>query len=276
MNILHATTDPDLLTRLREMLDSSSRADIAVGYFFMSGFEAVADSLSRLDKVRILVGRTDRPTLESVALGLQQSQALQAQLEADGMVPRRQREAIAQESVDNIATGVALLPQTGGSQRAVALLRDLVASGLMEVRAYRRSPLHAKAYLCWYENHAEPGAAVVGSSNLTLAGFSGNTELNVRVTGDAEMAALREWFDSLWGDSEDISEALATELNKSWALAQTPPYHVYLKALYELYHTEVGGGELLPQRTEELANFQLDAVRRGLSDDRNPRRLLRR
>ena len=265
MNILHATTDPDLLTRLREMLDSSARADIAVGYFFMSGFEAVADSLARLDKVRILVGRTDRPTLESVALGLQQSQALRQQLEAGGMVPRRQREAIAWESVDNIATGVALLPQTGGSQRAVALLRDLVASGLMEVRAYRRSPLHAKAYLCWYENHAEPGAAVVGSSNLTLAGFSGNTELNVRVTGDAEMEALRDWFDSLWGDSEDISEALATELDKSWALAQTPPYHVYLKALYELYHTDVGGGELLPQRTEELANFQLDAVRRGLA-----------
>ena len=54
-NILHASTDPDLLTRLREMLDSSARADIAVGYFFMSGFEAVADSLKRLDKVRILV-----------------------------------------------------------------------------------------------------------------------------------------------------------------------------------------------------------------------------
>jgi len=45
MNILHATTDPDLLTRLKEMLDSSARADIAVGYFFMSGFEAVADVL---------------------------------------------------------------------------------------------------------------------------------------------------------------------------------------------------------------------------------------
>ncbi len=37
-NILHATTDPDLLSRLREMLGSSARADIAVGYFFVSGF----------------------------------------------------------------------------------------------------------------------------------------------------------------------------------------------------------------------------------------------
>ena len=166
--------------------------------------------------------------------------------------------------MDGIATGVSLLPQTGESQRAVSVLHDLVASGLVEVRAYRRSPLYAKTYLCWYDNHAEPGAAVVGSSNLTLAGFSGNTELNVRVTGDAEMAALREWFDALWEDSEDISQMLSVELGRSWAIAQTPPYHVYLKALYELYHTDVHTPELVPQRTENLANFQLDAVRRGL------------
>ena len=80
------------------------------------------------------------------------------------------------------------------------------------------------------------------------------------------MEALREWFDSLWKDSQEISQALLTELNRSWALARTPPYHVYLKALHELYYTEVAGGELpLPQRDEELANFQIDAVSRGLA-----------
>ena len=91
MNILHASTDPTLLERLREMLASSARADIAVGYFFVSGFEAVADDLSRLDKVRILVGRTDKQVLEEVAQGLQQAQALRARLEADSLVRRRQR-----------------------------------------------------------------------------------------------------------------------------------------------------------------------------------------
>ena len=89
------------------------------------------------------------------------------------------------------------LPQTGGSENAVANLRDLIAFGKVEVRAYLRSPLHAKAYLCWYDDHAEPGAAVVGSSNFTLAGFSGNTELNVRVTGNAEMEVLGKWFEEL-------------------------------------------------------------------------------
>ena len=265
MNILHATTDPTLLERLKEMLGSSARADIAVGYFFISGFGAVADDLARLDKVRILVGRTDRQVLEEVALGLQQTQALEARIEADSLVQRRQRDEIAQQAVARISEGVSVLPQESGTESAVSKLRDMVAVKRVEMRAYLRSPLHAKAYLCWYD-HAEPGAAVVGSSNLTLAGFTGNTELNVRVTGDAEMAALGDWFDALWEDSEDISGALVTELERSWALAKTPPYHVYLKALYELYFTEVGGGPLpVPPRDEELANFQLDAVSRGLS-----------
>ncbi len=265
-NILHSTTDPTLLARLKEMLGSSARADIAVGYFFISGFEAVADDLARLGKVRILVGRTDRQVLEEVAVGLQQQQALQARLDEDALVRRSQRSRIAQETVSRVAEGVAALPQEKGTEDAVSKLRDMVALGKVEVRAYLRSPLHAKAYLCWYDNHAEPGAAVVGSSNLTLAGFAGNTELNVRVTGDAEMAALREWFDDLWGDSEDIGAALVTELERSWVLAKTPPYHVYLKALYELYYTDVGGGQLtVPPRDRELANFQVDAVRWGLA-----------
>ncbi len=266
MNILHSTTDPTLLARLKEMLGSSAKADIAVGYFFIGGFGAVADDLARLDKVRILVGRTDRQVLEEVALGLQQHQALRARLDSDSLVRRSQRSEVSQETVARIAEGVAVLPQERGTEAAVSKLRGMLALGKVEVRAYLRSPLPAKAYLCWYDNHAEPGAAVVGSSNLTLAGFTGNTELNVRVTGDAEMAALRQWFDALWGDSEDISAAIASELERSWVLAKTPPYHIYLKALYDLYYTDVGGGELtVPPRDQELANFQLDAVRRGLS-----------
>ena len=80
MSILHSKTTPDLLTRLKEMLASAARADIAVGYFFMSGFEAAADELSRMNRTRVLVGRTDRPTLEVVTAGLQQGRPLEAHL----------------------------------------------------------------------------------------------------------------------------------------------------------------------------------------------------
>ena len=267
MNILHANTDPDLLTRLKDMLGSSARADFAVGYFFVGGFEAVADDLARLDKVRVLVGRADRRVVDEVAAGLQQADALRARLDADSLVRRGERAGLARQAVDGVGEGVANMPQSAESERAVRRLRDMVAVGRVEVRAYLRSPLHAKAYLCWYDNHAEPGAAVVGSSNLTLAGFSGNTELNVRVTGDAEMAELKRWFDSLWDDSEDISASLLAELERSWALARTPPYHVYLKALYELYGDELGGLQTAAPpmpATPRLTNFQADAASRAL------------
>ena len=71
MNILHATTDPPLVDRLQQMHFSSERANIAVGYLFISGFETEPDQLSRLQKVRILIGCSDRRVLEEIALGLQ-------------------------------------------------------------------------------------------------------------------------------------------------------------------------------------------------------------
>jgi HKD family nuclease len=266
MNILHAGTDPTLLARLKSMLHSAHTADMAVGYLFISGFGAVAEELARLEKVRVLVGRTDRATLDEVAGGLQHAETLRARLDTDGLVRRSARVAFGVQSVKQIGEGVARMAQSGESETAVCRIRDLIAAGRLEVKSYPKGVLHAKAYLCWYENHAEVGAAIVGSSNFTLAGFSGNTELNVRVTGDAEMAELKRWFEALWSDAVDLTDDVLIELNRSWALAVTPPYHVYLKALYELYRDELGAPELEPGKhgAPVLANFQLDAVRRAL------------
>lgn len=266
VNVLHATTDPTLLDRLKQTLSHSDKADIAVGYFFVSGFNAVAPEITALQKVRLLVGRTDRQTLDEIAAGLQQAEALRARVSSEEVVQRSKRSEVAAQSVASIAAGVAQMPQTREAECDVRTLRDFIASGRLEIRSYPKGRLHAKAYLCWYPDHAEPGSAIVGSSNFTLAGFIGNTELNVRVTGDAEMEELKRWFDALWADSVDVTEDIAVELDKSWALAQTPPYHVYLKALYELYKDQLLTPELeiTARGGPELADFQLDAARRGL------------
>ena len=267
-NILNSETTPTFTQRLSQMLEASSRADIAVGYFFLSGFDAVAEPLSQVKRIRILVGRTDKHVFEEVAAALQQAEAIRAQAANDRLVARDDRARVKREAVGMVAGAVSALPHNNASERGVRRLRDMIQYRQAEVRAYPRQPLHAKAYLCWYDDHAEPGAAVVGSSNFTLAGFEGNTELNVRVTGDAEMGDLGAWFDALWDDSEDIGPELVEELDRSWPLAPTPPFHVYLKALYELYGQELGAVEqlpLIPRDRIELANFQVDAVRRGLS-----------
>ena len=86
------------------------------------------------------------------------------------------------------------------------------------------------------------------------------------------MAVLKDWFEELWDDSVDISALVEQSLTESWAVKQYTPYAVYLKALYELYGEDVGSEEPLPLepvREVELANFQLDAVRRGLDMTRS-------
>ena len=278
-NILHSKTDPTMLARLKEMLSSSARVDIAVGYFFVSGFAEVADEISKLSKTRVLVGRADRPTLEAVAAGLHQARPLEKQLEINRTIRRSQRTAIASEAVGSIAQGVAALSQTDDSEKAVERLQQLVTAGFLEIHTYPREFLHAKAYLCWYDNHAEPGAAIVGSSNFTLAGFQGNTELNVRVTGDAEMEILREWFENLWDDSIDISDQVAQVLTDSWAIKRYPPYLIYLKALYELYGTRTRQRRTPPLGTSTAGGpGQLPTGRgaAGPGHDPEPRRLLHR
>ena len=70
MNVLHATTDPPPIDRLKQMMGNLARADIAVGYFFMSGFDAVADDFARLEswpvsEYGIVLRRGDGPALRA-------------------------------------------------------------------------------------------------------------------------------------------------------------------------------------------------------------------
>lgn len=266
-NILTSTSEPPLLDRLKQMLAHSERADIAVGYLFMSGFHTLAEELEQQQTIRILVGRTDRPTLDAVAAGLQQAEALRARTAQDGIIRRREREEQALEAATRIAESVARLPQDQASEQDVARLCDLIASGRLEIKTLPATVLHAKAYICWYPPGRDAvGSAIVGSSNLTLAGFLGNTELNVRIQNDPDVNALGDWFSDLWVEAVDITEQVLVELKRSWPLAQTPPYHVYLKVLYELFHDELGLPPIEPpKRGVDLANFQLDAVRQGLA-----------
>ncbi len=64
MNILHATTDLTLLQRLKQMLGSAARADIAVSYLFVSGVNAVAGELARPEKIRRLEALRERHRLD--------------------------------------------------------------------------------------------------------------------------------------------------------------------------------------------------------------------
>ncbi len=136
------------------------------------------------------------------------------------------------------------MDQTDDSEQLVAGLIRMIEDGRLKVRVYTKGRLHAKAYICDYGKvfdqggkevgRHEKGIAVVGSSNLTLAGLTHNTELNVLVQGNENHHQLVGWFDDLWKEAQDFDEPLMSELKASWAAAVVRPYDIYMKTLFAL------------------------------------------
>jgi hypothetical protein len=270
----------ELAPEINNFLADSVRAHFAVGYFFLSGFQAIAEHIPHLDQLRLLIGNvTNRQTIEQLAEGYHDLATLQRAVRRERMASA-QTPRIRAETADSIQTTLELMDQTDDAQALVLSLADLIAQGIVQVKVYTRGRLHAKAYLFDFDPariRAQTGAAIVGSSNLSLGGVTHNTELNVRVFGDGNHAELSRWFNELWDEAEDFDADLIHELRRSWAASQVPtpqgprpvsPHDIYLKTLYTLVKDLLEGRrdtELLWEaEMPQLADFQRVAVRQAI------------
>jgi hypothetical protein len=48
---------PELAPEIKDFLADSIRAHFAVGYFFLSGFQAIAEHIPHLNQLRLLIGK---------------------------------------------------------------------------------------------------------------------------------------------------------------------------------------------------------------------------
>jgi hypothetical protein len=57
----------ELAPEINNFLADSIRAHFAVGYFFLSGFQAISEHIPALDQLRLLIGNvTNRQTIEQL------------------------------------------------------------------------------------------------------------------------------------------------------------------------------------------------------------------
>lgn len=261
-----------LVDRIKSILHSTESGRFAVGYFFLSGLESVADSLDGLTELRLLIGNTtNRETIEQLAEGYRRLEAVSRTVEEEGNINRKASRKKAAATAENVGSALEMMDQTDEGEHLVKLLVRMIEEGRLKVRVYTRGTLHAKAYVFDYKKLyddsgnevvlSQPGEAIVGSSNFTLSGVSSNTELNVGVTGADNHAQLGEWFEELWGEAEDFDEALMNEMQRSWAAARPSPHDVYMKALYALVEDRLEGEKrtdvlAADEITEQLADFQ--------------------
>ena len=136
------------------------------------------------------------------------------------------------------------------------------------VKLYLREPLHAKLYLAHCPSDTlHPITSLMGSSNLTYSGLTGNGELNALFGDDDQNDKFAAWFDKRWNDRTciDITEELIKAIDESWASERTiPPYYIYLKTAYHLSEEARSGIKeftLPPEFRHELFDFQQTAVK---------------
>ncbi len=165
---------------LNQLLAQSSGKplDIATAYFAVSGYRLVNERLHQVGAFRLILGAEPHSGTD---LGLRpDAEALKRQLQGD-------------------------LEAEPFNEATLKLVEELIAflhADKVEIRLYDEGFLHAKAYLFHQDsvgphNRADrlrPFAAIVGSSNFTGPGLSGNQELNLvhRVILPSEEAVDRE------------------------------------------------------------------------------------
>jgi len=268
-----------LVDHINRILSSTEAARFAVGYFFLSGLESIAQRLAGVKELRLLIGNTtNRETLEQIAEGYRRLELVAEARETEAYPKRADTKRMIGETAANIRSAIELMDQTDEAQAVVTTLVRMIEEKRLKVKVYTKGRFHAKAYIFDYGTvydkrgkeveRQEKGIAIVGSSNLTLSGVTHNTELNVVVQGNDNHEFLGDWFDELWKDSQDFDEALMHEMQQSWAIAAARPYDVYMKTLYALVRDRLEGEDdkdILwdDEITKRLADFQKVAVRQA-------------
>lgn len=247
-----------LYDRFNTLLPNMELFDCLVGYFYVSGFYKIMDSLENVDKIRILVGMgIDTKTFEL----LNKSEDIYAST-------RETKDKIIKNIITEMERSDNTIEVETGARKFIKWLKkDENGESKLEIRAYRERKTHSKLYVMTYpDNSADDGRVITGSSNLTQPGLQFNLEFNVELKNSGDYHFAKEEFDKLWENSVPVTEEYIETLpNKTWLNGTITPYELYLKFIYEFLYEKINNDkediniEFAPQDFKYL-NYQRDAV----------------
>jgi superfamily II DNA or RNA helicase len=256
---------------LARVLPRCKAADFALGYFFVSGYRQIHAQVSKVPKLRFLIsGTTTHETVDAILAGYKSLEMARNELDKSRILnPETRRERV-EEGKREVKESIEILEPEEESEATIKGLSDLIRNGHLDVRLYVRGTLHAKCYILHYTDPIqEPGSAIVGSSNLSIAGLSHNSELNLRTNHPADFEKLCKWFDERWDESEPFSAEFLNLLDLSWAGGHNyTPRDVYYRALFERVRDRFESDEslegMLPREFPDLFEYQLLALRQAV------------
>jgi len=137
-----------LADAINQLLSQSQRAHFAVGYFFISGFKAIAEKLVNIHELRLLIGNTsDRATIEQLAEAHQSELSINEHLRDKQFQSAKQKNQVLLASQQSLRERLERMDQTNEDQALIEQLLRLVSEKKLKVKVYTRGRLHAKAYI---------------------------------------------------------------------------------------------------------------------------------
>lgn len=236
------------------------RFDALIGYLRASGWFAIQPWLSKVERVRILVGIN----VDSIL----------AEHNRKGLLFAGDDEKVRSQVAKALRGDIQDAPYEKEIEDGVRQFIADVASGRVELRAHPTRRLHAKVYVFLPKGFGEhkPGAVITGSSNLTAAGLGveeaeTNYEFNVLLHQYDEVKFAGDEFEKLWAESVKILPELIENVEKETYLGiEATPRELYFKLLCEYFGSAI---EYDPNAVSDLPSgfkrlhYQADAVSAG-------------
>ena len=213
------------------------------------GLQTIISSIRNYESIRLLIGQEPLPPSYAKALDLNH---------LDETFPEAQ-----------FVASLEALEHRNELRELVIEVKRLVSEGRLAVKVYRGNFLHAKTYI-FGSYKSKEAIGIIGSSNFTQAGLTRNIELNAleaesRIVKfipqvDSDQHGHLSWFESIWEDDQsEVWDGTFTQILENSPVGDMAysPYHMYIRALYEVY-----GEELLPEdeysgsASEVLFEFQ--------------------
>ena len=227
-----------------KLMPNTERLDALVGYFYFSGFKEIYEQVEKVN-VRILVGMELDPSIID-KLGLIEETELDNHLSSN-LQPSK---TTARKTYINNFAHVFNKTDIFDSKKSIEAFKvflNKIKDGSLEIKK-TPVPEHGKFYLMTFAEDKNsggliPGVEIMGSSNLTYSGLSGQGEHNKLLTESHYYNSDKEKFEKLWSNSENINIANISNFNefendlksKLWVYAKPNPYHVYIRLLEEYF-----------------------------------------
>lgn len=202
---------------LKSQIQDGSRLSIVSAYFTIYAYDALKDSLDRIEHLDFLFGE---PSFVN-RLDPNKTEKKAFILDANGLSlsNKLQQKRVAKECADWIERKV-------------------------DIKTIKQSNLlHGKMYHVATNGVDE---AILGSSNFTVRGLGlgngdNNIELNLIVDGKRDRKELKQWFDEIWGNGTLVKDVKQDVLDYLKQLYENhTPEFIYYKTLFHIFEKFLG------------------------------------